>query len=222
MKILLLYLLLYKLSNKFLKLPFFFLQKIWSIIISFFYLLEYLFLFVLQKNYFYTLIIYKLLVIKQYNNFRKRGFYLKKNNYIKKKKEKKKESKYVKFIKKIYYYRWMYWGFTVVYIQIFLRKMRESKNYIIFLINTRIIRSYNRLKWRIYFHSLFYFLWYNFRLFLYNKRFKKRLKKFIRFINFIIMYIKIKIKVICFIKKKNFIYFFSMILKFIKKKKKWI
>jgi len=144
MKILSLYFLLYKLSNNYLQVSFFFLQKILGIFIGFFYLLEYIFLFFFIKNYYYIFLIYRYLIIKKYYVFKKRGFYfnLRRKNDIKKISKKKKENKYIKMFKNFYYYRRMYWGLTSAYIQIFLRKVRESKNYIIFLINTRLIRGY--------------------------------------------------------------------------------
>jgi len=197
MKILLLFFLLYRLSNNYLKLSYFFIQKIWSIIISIFYLLEYIFLFYFKKNYLYMFFIYKFLIIKNLYIFSKRGFYLnfRRQSNIKKKSKKKKENKYLKMFNKFYYHRRMYWGITSVYIHMFLRKIRESKNHIIFLINTRIIRGYVVFKWRIRFYSLFYFYWYNYRLFVYYKRLKKKIKKINKFINSIISYIKIKIRV---------------------------
>ena len=69
MKILLLYFFLYRLSNNYLELPFFFLQKIWGIFVGFFYLLEYIFLFIFKKNYLYIIYIYKYLIIKKYYIF---------------------------------------------------------------------------------------------------------------------------------------------------------
>jgi hypothetical protein len=212
MKILSLYLLLYKLSNNYFRSQYFFLQIITGIIFAFFYLLEYIFIFFFHKNYLYMLIIHRALIIKKNKIFNKQSFFWKKNINIKKKNINiKKENKYIKFFNKLYYHRRMYWGFTVVYIHIFLRKIRESKNYIIHLINTRIIWGYKVLKWRIRVYSFLYFFWYNYRLFASNRRFRKKLKKIIMFIIPIALYIKIKIKI-----KINF--FLENLKKILKKK----
>ena len=216
MKIVSLYLLLYKLSNNYFRSQSFFLQIITGIIFGFFYLLEYIFLFYFQKNYIYNLYINRYIVIKKKSFFNKKAFFFEKNTDIKKINKKKKENKYVKLFNKLYYHRRMYWGLTVVYMHIFLRKIRESKNYIIYLINTRIIWGYKVLKWRIRVYSVFYFFWYNYRLFLYYKRFKKKIRKIVMFIVFFSLYIKakikntIKIKILILIKKL-----------IIKKKKIW-
>ena len=60
-------------------------------------------------------------------------FFKKKNNRILKKKEKKENKFFLKFYK-LYYRRKMYYGFSIVYTQIFLRKIKEKKNYIIFFL----------------------------------------------------------------------------------------
>jgi hypothetical protein len=215
MKIVSLYLLLYKLSNNYIRSQSLFSQIITGIIFGFSYLLEYIFIFSFQKMYIYNLYIHRYIAIKKKSIFNKNTFFSEKNISIKKKNKKQTENKYVKLLNKLYYHRRMYWGLTVVYIHIFLRKIRESKNYIIHLINTRIIWGYKVLKWRIRIYSIFYFFWYNYRLFLYYKRFKKKIKKIVMFIVNLSLYIKIKIKTT--IKIKMLI----LIKKFIINKKIW-
>lgn len=203
MKIVSLYLLLYKLSKNFFRTQYFFVQIITGIIVGFFFLLEYIFLFFFQKNFFYILILYRYIINKNFFFFNNYKFFFKKKTYIKKISKKKEENKYVKLFNKLYYHRRMYWGLTVVYMHIFLRKIRESKNYIIYWINTRIFWGYKVLKWRIRFYSIFYFFWYNYRLFLYYKRFKRKLRKIIRFIIFVTLYFKIKTKILIISLLKN-------------------
>jgi len=51
----------------------------------------------------------------------------------------------------------MYYNFAIVYTQIFLRIIKERKNYIIFLYNYKIIKNYNNFKTKIITYTLLLF-----------------------------------------------------------------
>jgi hypothetical protein len=82
----------------------------------------------------------------------------------------------------------MYYGLTVVYIQIFLRKMKEQKNHIIYLYNYKCKKSYNIFKKRIMYYSLFLYFSNNYNIVLYLDNLKRKIFRFIFVISFIEIY----------------------------------
>jgi hypothetical protein len=160
-----------------------FLQKFLVI----FYFLEYLFIFSINNYYIYFLLICK------YNNYLKINlsniFII--NKIISKKKEQKKKNDYIDYIFKIYYHRHMYIGFTVVYTQIFLRKIKEFKNYVIYMYWYKLKRIYNNLKKKIINYSLLFFFYNNYKLVFFLEKWKIKIFNFIVFFSFCEIYIKI-------------------------------
>src|ERR1700753_1256305 len=106
-----------------------------GIIFSFFFLIEFIFIFLLKSYFFLIFILYKFL-IKEQLNFLKRAkviYVINNNNDLHKKKN----------IKKTYYNRRIHYGLIIVYIQIFLRKIKDRKNYMVYLYNYKIKKNYN-------------------------------------------------------------------------------
>jgi hypothetical protein len=160
-----------------------FLQKFLII----FYLLEYLFIFLINNYYIYFLLICK------YNNYLKTNlsniFII--NKIISKKKEQKKKDDYIDYILRVYHYRHMYIGFTVVYTQIFLRKIKEFKNYVIYMYWYKLKRIYNNFKKKIINYSLLFFFYNNYKLVFFLEKWKIKIFNFIVFFSFCKIYIKI-------------------------------
>lgn len=171
----------------------FFLQRIFIIIISLFYLLEYWFIFLLRKDmiYFFLLYLYNI----------KENFYFSKkvkdvyviSDYRKKKYNKSNNYNYKNKILTVYYNRRMHVGFLIVYIQIFLRKVKEFKNYVIHLYIYTLKRNYNNSKKKIINYSLFFYF-KNYKLVFFLENLKRKILNFIFYFNYIKFYSKIKIK----------------------------
>src|SRR3984885_12367805 len=117
-----------------------FLQKCLVIYNGLFYLLEYLFIYLINNYYIYFYLICKYNIKENYDL---NNVYI--INEIRSKKvvyKKKKDYTFNINIMKIYYRRNMYFGFTVVYVQIFLRKIKEFKNYVIYSYLYKLKRIY--------------------------------------------------------------------------------
>src|SRR6201999_3321189 len=140
-----------------------------GIIFSFFFLIEFIFIFLLKSYFFLIFILYKFL-IKEQLNFLKRAkviYVINNNNDLHKKKYIKKNG-YINNIKKTYYNRRIHYGLIIVYIQIFLRKIKDRKNYMVYLYNYKILKK------KIINNSLYFFL-ENYNLITFLENFKKKL-----------------------------------------------
>ena len=170
-----------------------------GIIFSFFFLIEFIFIFLLKSYFFLIFILYKFL-IKEQLNFLKRArviYVINNNNDLHKKKYIKKNG-YINNIKKTYYNRRIHYGLIIVYIQIFLRKIKDRKNYMVYLYNYKIKKNYNILKKKIINNSLYFFL-ENYNLIISLENFKKKLWLIIFFLNFLGIYNIVKLKNIIFL-----------------------
>ena len=165
-----------------------FLQKCLVIYNGLFYLLEYLFICLINNYYIYFYLICKYNIKENYdlNNVyiineikSNKAVYKKKKDYISNIN-----------IMKIYYRRYMYFGFTVVYVQIFLRKIKEFKNYVIYSYLYKLKRIYNNFKKKIINYSLLFFFYKNYKLVFFLEKLKKKLFNFIVFFSFCEIYIK--------------------------------
>lgn len=193
----------------------YFFQKLLGVIISFIFILEYIYIFFFQNLYIYSLIVYRYVfkenVIIFKKNINRKSYRNKKEFLIKKKKK----NKIISFFLNLYYRRRIYFGLTVVYIQIFLRKIKEFKNYIIFFFNFKLKKSYNSLKKYILSYSLRFYLFSNYNLVMYITNFKKKIFNFIVLISFIEIYKKTQLK------KNIYIFFLKIFSTLIEKIKKW-
>jgi hypothetical protein len=169
-----------------------FLHKILVIFYGLFYLLEYLFIFSINNYYIYIFLICKYDVKENYFFKKKLSNIYTINENVKKKIEKKKTYNYIDHIFKIYYYRHMYFGFTVVYTQIFLRKIKEFKNYVIYMHLYKLKRIYNNFRKKIIDYSLLFFLYKNYKLVFFLEKLKIKIFIFIVFFNFYEIYTSIK------------------------------
>lgn len=146
-----------------------------GIIFSFIFLIEFIFIFVLKSYNFYFFIIYKFLT-REKSNFLKRArviYVINNNNDLYKKKYIKNNS-YINNIKRIYYNKRIHFGLIIVYIQIFLRKIKENKNYMVYLYNYKLKNNYNIFKKKIINNSIYFFL-KNYNLIIFLENFKKKL-----------------------------------------------
>jgi hypothetical protein len=168
----------------------YFLQKFIGIIFNFFFLLEYFVLFILKKKYIYIFFLYKYIIKEYYINFKIKNLRpkikLNINNYNYQNKCKK--NIYINKILYLYYRRRMYLGFTIVYLQIFRRWLKETKNHIIYMYFYKWKRNYNYYKKRIIDYSLLFFFYNNYNLALYFDNWKKKINFFIFVISYIKMY----------------------------------
>jgi hypothetical protein len=164
------------------------LQKFLGIIFNFFFLLEYFILFILKKKYMYIFLLYKYIIKEYYINFKiinkKTKIKLKNNNY----QDNNKKNIYINKIFYLYYRRRMYLGFTIVYLQIFRRWLKETKNDILYFYFYKWRRNYNNYKKRIINYSLLFFFYNNYNLALYFHKLKKKIFFFIFVISYIEMY----------------------------------
>jgi hypothetical protein len=112
-----------------------FIQKFLGYIYNIFFLFQYIFIFLLKNKYIYIYFLYKYLIEENKNiiNVNEGKNYIKNDVFLKKKK---KISNYYNILN-IYYRRRIYFGLTIVYIQILLRKIKEQKNYIIYIYHNK-------------------------------------------------------------------------------------
>ena len=116
-----------------------FLQKIKGIFFCIFLFLEYLFVFIFRSYYLSLLIVYKHLIKEKIINLKNKE----EDDEIKKLKKditNLNKNRKIYFFLDLFYRRRMYTGISIVYVQIFMRKMKEKKNNIIFfsIINSNI------------------------------------------------------------------------------------
>src|ERR1700744_1727871 len=150
-------------------------RKFNSSFFDFFLGIIFIFFFLLKSYFFLIFILYKFL-IKEQLNFLKRAkviYVINNNNDLHKKKYIKKNG-YINNIKKTYYNRRIHYGLIIVYIQIFLRKIKDRKNYMVYLYNYKIKKNYNILKKKIINNSLYFFL-ENYNLITFLENLKKKL-----------------------------------------------
>jgi hypothetical protein len=189
-------LLFYKLNHYIVNSKVFFLKKILSIIFSSLFFLEYIILFILSSKYIYMFNLYKYSLKNTSITYKQKVIY---NNYFYKKKKIKKNL-YKDKISRLYYSRWIYYGLSIVYLQIFLRKIKEQKNYIIYLYNYKLKKSFNNLN--------------NYNIVLYYSNLRKKLFNFIVILSFIEIFKKAMLY-------KNIYSFFFLNKLLLKKWKKW-
>jgi hypothetical protein len=168
----------------------YFVQKFLGIIFNFFFLLEYLILFILKKKYIYILLLYKYIIKEYFINFEIKNIKpkIKLNINTYNYKDKSKKNIYINKILYLYYRRRMYLGFTIIYLQIFRRWLKETKNDIIYLYFSKWKRNYNYYKKRIIDYSLLFFFYNNYNLAIYFENLKKKTFFFIFVITYIQMY----------------------------------
>jgi hypothetical protein len=87
----------------------------------------------------------------------------------------------------------MFYGLSVVYIQIFIRKIREGKNYLIYYYYYKLKRKYFLFKNVIMRYSLFFFFFKNYNLIIFLENRKNKFFNIIVILNFIKIYLKNKI-----------------------------
>jgi hypothetical protein len=193
-KIIVFFLLIYLIYKKF-KNSVKFLHKFLVIFYGLFYLLEYLFIFLINNYYIYIFLICKYDIKENYFFKKKLSniYTINKNVNINRRKEKKKTYDYIDHILKIYYYRHMYLGFTVVYTQIFLRKIKEFKNYVIYMYLYKLKRIYNNFRKKIINYSLLFFFYKNYKLVFFLEKLKIKIFIFIVFFSFYEIYTYTKI-----------------------------
>lgn len=167
------------------------LQKFIAGFISFFYFIEYCFLFFFDNYYYLLLLLLKYRIRENLIKEKKLKSIYVINEYKIKKNAKKKNINYIDQILKIYYYRRMYLGFTVVYIQIFLRKVKELKNYILFFYFYNFIKFYESLKKKIINYSLLFFFSRNINLIIYLEKKKLKFFFFYLLLKFNLIFIKL-------------------------------
>lgn len=169
--------------------------KLLSLFFCFFYLFEYLFIFIFCNLNVYYIFLFRYWKKESYSVHKKleRLVISDYGNYYKKK-----EQKNIKVNKllKLYYNRRMHFGITIVYIQILLRKIKEKRNYFIYIFFYGLKRKYNNLKKKIMNNSLHYFFFFNYGLIFFLEYMKKNIWLFMMFLQFIKLYIKIKMKIL--------------------------
>lgn len=172
MKIIFLFFILKKNYRKFNNFFFHFLS---GIIFSVFFLIEFISIFVLKSFFFYFFILYKFLIKEKFNYLKRARviYVINNNNDLYKKKNIKKNSS-INDIKRIYYKKRIHYGLIIVYIQIFLRKIKENKNYMVYLYDYKLKKNYNIFKKKIINNSLYFFL-KNYNLITFLENFKKKL-----------------------------------------------
>jgi hypothetical protein len=87
----------------------------------------------------------------------------------------------------------MFYGLSIVYIQIFLRKIREGKNFLIYYYNYKLKRKYFLFKNIIMRYSLFFFFLNNYNLIVSLANITKKIFNIIFIFKFIIINLKINI-----------------------------
>jgi hypothetical protein len=75
--------------------------------------------------------------------------------------------------------------------QIFIQKLKERKNYIIYLYKNKLKKSYKNFKKKIIYYSLFLYFFNNYNIILYYKNLKKKIYNFFFFFSFIAIFKKI-------------------------------
>lgn len=188
----------------------FFLWKILAFFISLIYILEYIMIFILKFYYIYTLILLKYKIKEFLMVLRKSWGTSSNKNYEKKKEDLKKRSISDKWWR-IYYKRYMYYGFTKVYMQIFLRKIKEYKNYIYFLLFYKFKRKYNFYKKLIIKKTLLFYYWNNYNLAIYLENLKSKLFYILIYISLFEIY---NITVLTMALKYNFLRLFKFCIIF--------
>lgn len=103
----------------------------------------------------------------------------------------------------------MFYGFTVVYIQIFFRKIRELKYYLMYIFNNKFKRKYKYFKKSIVNYSSFFYYNNNYNLVMFFEYIKKRIFSIIIIFNYIKLYsiVNLKQKILLIILKKTYILF---------------
>jgi hypothetical protein len=96
-----------------------------------------------------------------------------------------------------------------VYIQIFLQKIKEKKNYIIYLYNYKLKKMYNNFKKNIIYYSLFIYFLNNYNIILYYNYLKKKIFNFIVILSFL----EILKKFLLYKKLYEFIFFLKLLSK---------
>lgn len=190
-----------------------FLQKIKGIFFCIFLFLEYLFVFIFRSYYLSLLIVYKHLIKEKIINLKNKE----EDDEIKKLKKditNLNKNRKIYFFLDLFYRRRMYTGISIVYVQIFMRKMKEKKNNIIFFFNYKFKYMMSIVKKKIVKLSLFVYLVNNYNLVLYFDNLKKNLYYIIFFFSFMEIYRKEKFKNI-------FFYFFVTFYKFLLKLEKF-
>lgn len=175
--------------------PFFF-NKLLSFFFCLYYLLEYTFLFKIKNKDIYFFFLYQY-IRKEISFFlsRQNVFYIIKNN--KKIKNKKNKNIILNYKKFLYYYygrRRMYYGLTVVYIQMFFRLIKEKKNFIKYMYFYKFKRMYSNSKKKIISYSISLFFFLNYNLIFFLEYSKKSIINLYFIFCFIKLYIKVKIK----------------------------
>jgi len=165
----------------------FFLWKILAFFIGLIYILEYIMIFIFKSYYIYILILLKY-IIKEFLIILRKSWSISPNKNYKKKKEDLKKNFISDKWWRIYYKRYMYYGFTKVYIQIFLRKVKEYKNYIYFLLFYKFKRKYNFYKKLIIKKTLLFYYWNNYNLVIYLENLKNKLLYILVFLSFFEIY----------------------------------
>jgi hypothetical protein len=185
----------------------FFLQKILVFFISSIYFFEYIMIFFFESKNIYKFLLYKF-IIKEFLIIIKEFLIIKnKKTYKKIQKNEKTKNIYRDKLLRIYYKRYRYYGFTVVYTQIFLRKLKELKNDIFFNYNYKCKKIYNNLKKNLINYTIFIYFANNYNLVVYLESLKKKIYIIFFFLSFLNIYNKSVLKNI----------FYSVIILF----KKW-
>lgn len=205
-----------KLSYYYLKYSFTLLQKLFVFFISLFYLLEYIFIFIFVNTSIYIWIVYKFTIKENFIKFKKGKIYYETNIKNYKRKNEKKNNIMSNKLLRAYNNKWMIPGFIKVYIQVFLRKLKDNKNYLFFIFNLKIKNKYFLLKKKIMNFSIYIYIYTNYNLVIFFENFKKRAFNVIVIISFIEIYKKVKIKIKFFF-FLDYIYKFIVIIKHLKK-----
>lgn len=177
-------------------------KKYFCFFFSLFYLLEYILILRLKNQYIYFLFIYWFYLKENFSILIfKREFFAKKIPIPLKKKIKKKS--YVDKVWRIYYDRWKYYGWSIFYIQRFLRIMREKRNYIKYMHFYKWKWNYYYLKKKIRHFGLFFFFYVNYKIIKYFDKIFYRIIKYFIILNYIKLYYKALLNNILFFKLKK-------------------
>jgi hypothetical protein len=151
-------------------------------------------LFFFKSYYIYILFLYKF-IIKEFIIRITNSFIIKrKKNYKKLEKNKKIKGVYMDKLLIHYYKRHMYYGFSIVYTQIFLRKLKEFKNYYYYYSYYKFKSRYLRFKKRIMSYSILFYFANNYNLALYLDNIKKKIFYINIFFRFYKLYNKTLLK----------------------------
>ena len=82
----------------------------------------------------------------------------------------------------------MFYGLTIVYIQILLRKIREGKNFLIYYYYYKLKRKYFLFKNVIMRYSLFFFFLNNYNLMVSSANLKKKFLNIMIIFSYIVIY----------------------------------